>query len=474
MNRSSLVILLLATLHLPVAAQETVGPVAGDRVYTADQSSNTVSVIDPLALELLGVIRLGDPVPGALSPLYRGELLVHGLGFSPDGKTLAVVSVGSNSVTLIDTQTNRIKGRIYTGRAPHEAFFTPDGRELWVSVRGEDYLAVIDPHTLREVRRVPVVSGPGMVLFSPDGRYAFVPSSFTPELAVVDTRSYRVVARVAQASKFSPNLAVSADGSEVWITLKDSGKTQVISGHPPFRTLATLASGPITNHVALVDTPEGNFAYVTVGGLNEVKVYRRTDGRPRLVARIPTGALPHGAWSSPDGQRVYIGLEGEDKVQVIDTTSQRVVGSVPVGQLPQAVVYVPDAVKSGQGHQNLEPLSATQETLALELRPTVAGGPERGTVSVNTLGLIDLVQVAASGLTPNETYTLALSRSATSPYGRLEPIARLEVNAGGTAIAQTLGPIRQVARPSAAALPRYFVVTPMGSSAPVLVQEIAP
>lgn len=54
-----------------------------DRVYVADQTSNTVSVIDPSSDKLLGVIRLGDPIPGALSPLYRGQLLVHGLGYSP-------------------------------------------------------------------------------------------------------------------------------------------------------------------------------------------------------------------------------------------------------------------------------------------------------------------------------------------------------------------------------------------------------
>jgi len=48
-------------------------PISGrDRVYAADQTSNTVSVIDPSANKLLGVIRLGDPVPGALSVLYKG------------------------------------------------------------------------------------------------------------------------------------------------------------------------------------------------------------------------------------------------------------------------------------------------------------------------------------------------------------------------------------------------------------------
>src|SRR5258708_17564620 len=61
-----------------------------DRVYAANQTSNTVSVIDPSTNKLLGVIRLGDPVAGALSPLYKGQILVHSLGYSRDRKTLAV------------------------------------------------------------------------------------------------------------------------------------------------------------------------------------------------------------------------------------------------------------------------------------------------------------------------------------------------------------------------------------------------
>ena len=109
-----------------------------DRVYAAEQFSNTVSVTDPVDNKLLGVISLGDPQPGNLSPLYKGEVLVHGLGFSPDHKTLAVVSIGTNSVSFIDTETNTVKHKTYVGRAPHEAFFTPNGKEVWVTVRGED------------------------------------------------------------------------------------------------------------------------------------------------------------------------------------------------------------------------------------------------------------------------------------------------------------------------------------------------
>lgn len=136
-----------------------------DRVYAAEQFSNTVSVTDPVDNKLLGVIRLGDPQPGNFSPLYKGQVLVHGMGFSPDHKTLAVVSIGSNSVTFIDTATNAVKHITYVGRSPHEAFFTPDGKEVWVTVRGENYISVIDPLSFEEKTRITTPNGPGMQIF---------------------------------------------------------------------------------------------------------------------------------------------------------------------------------------------------------------------------------------------------------------------------------------------------------------------
>src|SRR5262245_36752355 len=220
----------IATAHAPAgagqppfAAEAPDFPVGGrDRVYAAEQYSNTVSVIDPSTNHNLGVIRLGDTQPANLSPLYRGQVLVHGLGFSPDRRTLAVVSIASNSVTFVDTATNRVKHTTYVGRSPHEAFFTQDGREVWVTVRGEDYVSVLDGSTYAEKRRITVPNGPGMTIFSPDGRYGYVCSSFTPETVVISTRSYQIVGRVKQVSPFCPNIAASPNGKQVWLTLKDA------------------------------------------------------------------------------------------------------------------------------------------------------------------------------------------------------------------------------------------------------------
>jgi YVTN family beta-propeller protein len=439
-----------------------------DRVYAAEQFSNTVSVTDPVDNRLLGVIRLGDPQPANFSPLYRGQVLVHGLGFSPDHHTIAVVSIGSNSVSFIDTQTNSVKHVTYVGRSPHEAFFTPDGRELWVTVRGEDYVSVIDATTFQETARVKTAGGPGMTIFSPDGRYGYVCSSFNPEIAVVTVADHRIVARVPQPSPFCPNIAATPDGRQVWITLKDSGKAMVFDAAPPFGVLRTIDTGPITNHVNFIRTANGQYAYITVGGLNEVQVFRTDDFSK--VATIAVGKLPHGLWPSGDGSRIYVGLENADALAVIDTATNRVVGNVPIGQAPQALAYVPDAVPDGDGLRNLQPLGLAGEVAHLTLHAPGASG-EPTSVSLFDQGLIQILEASVTGLAPKQPYVLALSTQAAGG-GALEPLAAFTTNPAGSAIVNATGPIRQLVRGEGATPRRYLVVAAGLPAAPGPVLQI--
>jgi len=447
---------------------------ANDRVYAADQTSNTVSVIDPSINTLLGVIRLGDPVPGALSPLYKGELLVHGLGYSPDSKTLAVVSVASNSVTLIDTATNEINGKVYVGRSPHEAFFTPDGRELWVTVRGENYVSVINPLQMKETRRIEMANGPGMTMFGPDGRYAFVCSSFTPELTVLDAAAHSIIKRVQQASPFCPNIAVSPENDEVWITLKDVGKVQVFDARPPFEQKAVLDTGPITNHVNFVNNHNGKFAYVTIGGSNEVKVFRR-GARPELVATIPVGNLPHGIWPSGDGSRVYVALENDERAMAIDTVTNQVIAKIPIGQTTQALVYVPNAAPNGKV-ENLVPLGEAGNIVRLHLEAGGSTFPNaQASVAVNSLGLLDLVQIAAEGLAPMSQYQVYLAEADQVPFGRLQPLAVLKTNADGAGIVQAIGPLKTLMvgsqTGSGSGAQRFLIITDVNNSSGVVLRQ---
>jgi YVTN family beta-propeller protein len=184
---------------------------------------------------------------------------------------------------------------------------------------------------------------------------------------------------------------------------------------------------------------------VTVGGRNEALVYRRDPGSsPKLVATIKTGDLPHGIWGSGDGGRVYVGLENGDRVQAIDTATNRCVATIPVGQLPQALVYVPNAVTSDKGTANLRPLDLAEQALHLELTPPPgATAAAHASVSINSLGPIDHLQIAVTGLEPGKRYCVVL-------VGRAEPqeLVTFSAGIGGTAIAQTLGPLKRVMAPS--------------------------
>jgi YVTN family beta-propeller protein len=425
-----------------------------DRVYAAEQFSNTVSVTDPVDNKLVGVIRLGDPQPGNFSPLYKGQVLVHGMGFSPDHKTLAIVSIGSNSVTFIDTATNTVKHTTYVGRSPHEAFFTPDGKEVWVTVRGENYVSVLDANTFEEKTRIKTPNGPGMQIFSPNGKYGYVCSSFNPETDVITVADHQIVARVKQESPFCPNIAATADGKQVWFTLKDVGRTQVFNAQPPFNLIKTLETGPITNHVNFAVNKNGSFAYVTIGGLNQVKVFR-TDNFEQ-VATIPVGNLPHGVWPSGDGTRIYVGLENADALAAIDTTTNKVIANIPIGQAPQAIAYVPNAVPEGAGTDNLQPLGLAGQTAHLTLASSGKSGAPTS-VSLFDQGLIQVLQASVTALEPKKPYVLALSASLEG-HGELQALANFMTNPAGSAIVNAAGPIRQIVQSDVKGEKRYLVI----------------
>lgn len=470
MTRTPLLFALLIALPTPAfagqaprrASDPDTSVSARDRVYAAEQFSNTVSVVRPSDGKLLGVIRLGDPTPGNLSPLYRGQLLVHGLGFSPDHRTLVVVAIGSNSVTFIDTATNAVKHTTYVGRSPHEAFFTPDGHEVWVTIRGESYVSVLDPVSFRETARIRTAAGPGMTSFSPDGRYGYICSSFEPETQIIEVASHRSVGKLAQLSAFCPNLAATPDGKQVWLTLKDVGKVMVFDARPPFSMLHTLATGPITNHVNFARTARGQLAYVTVGGSNEVQVFDTANFTK--VATIAAGQLPHGLWPSGDGTRMYVGLENSDALAVIDTSAQQVIAQIPVGQAPQAVVYVPDAVPSGDGTQQLSALAPEGTVATLQLSAAGSDAPPVTSVALFDQGLVQQLQAAVTGLEPKQPYTLALASRADGS-GELQALAAFNTNPAGAAIVNTIGPIRQLVQDGAAAERRFLVIAKGGASA---------
>jgi hypothetical protein len=276
-------------------------------------------------------------------------------------------------------------------------------------------------------------------------------------------------------SPFSPNLDVCSDGT-VWMTHKDVGKVTVIDAKT-YEVKSVFDTGRITNHVACVDHGDERLAFVTVGGENSVKVFTRADP-PKLVATIPTGALPHGIWPSDDGSRVFVGLENADAVAALDTASRREITRIPSGQAPQALVYVSNAVPAGEDREKVKPLEQTRRPLTVSLVPPGGDKPgaPHGLAVVRSLGLVDGLDVNVLGLAPATVYGVYVAPAPRPPWKGAQHLTELKTNPKGVAAAQAVGPLRELVAPKAQAAPakRWLVVVPSGKAdaPPALVAEI--
>ncbi|MFF6999003.1 beta-propeller fold lactonase family protein [Streptomyces sp. NPDC008313] len=403
-----------AATRADAASRQRPVPVSGrDRLYTADQSSNTVSVIDPSTNRTLGTIALGDQRVGSVfSPQYSGDAGVHGLAVSPDQRRLAVVSVTSNTVHMIDTRTNEVLSTTDVGRAAHEGSFTADGKQFWVANRGRDTVSVVDAVHGGVIATVRVGEGPSKVLMSPDGKHAYVNFTSKSEVAVIDVRSRKAASPITGlGASFSSDQAISPDGKRLWVSHKRDGMISVVD-LVHHKVVTVLTTGPDTNHPQFADTREGKFVYLTMGGLDETWVYRRTNGAPELITKIKNhGHAPHGAWASADGSRMYVGLEKSDGVDVIDTATHKVIDTIAIGQEPQAIVYAARVASPGSaanlGRQGLGQQAHNVPTTLPDGSAGDTLDPVKGRVleaTVRPVSGLDMIQLQARGLKPDTVY----------------------------------------------------------------------
>jgi YVTN family beta-propeller protein len=390
------------------------GPISdSDRIYTGDQSSNTITVIKPSTNEVLGTISLGDVRLGTvIGPQYIRAVNSHGLGFSRDGKYIVSLSVTSNTVTVVRTLDNSVVSQTFVDRQPHEAFFSADNRTIWIGTRGVDSISIIDGLHGTLVERVPSYGGPSKVLFSPDGATAYVNHIRAPYIDVIDVPSRRHIYNITGlADIFSSDMMLSADGRRLWVAHKMVGKVSVVSTQQQ-KVVAILDTGLETNHPNFAIVNGTTRGFVTVAGLNATMAYDQPDPEqaPKYVGMIKaTGIEPHGLWPSPDNSRIFIVNEHSDNMDVADPANLTVLQTLNVGQESQALVYVAGAVPSGDGRQNLGTQGLTSSVVENRLVPvndrsSHAKESPSALITIRKSSGLDMFQLIGRNLVLNNTY----------------------------------------------------------------------
>ena len=92
-----------------------------------------------------------------------------------------------------------------------------------------------------------------------------------------------------------------------------------------------------TNPLAIVITPDGNFAYVANAGSDNVSVINLTTS---TITSIPVGSKPTDIALSPDGLFAYVTNLDSNDVSVIRLADNTVIDTITVGTAPTAIVIM--------------------------------------------------------------------------------------------------------------------------------------
>ena len=301
-------------------------------------------------------------------------------GFARNTGLLFVSSERTDSVVIVDPETNGIVKYLKTSRRPRDMHFNTDHTYLYVACTDDDAIDIIDVAKLEVVGRVtassprafgiseklrriyvpnpegsslsvidmdqnvmiqdvPVGAGPQEVFVSEDGHVVYLASAIGDFIHLVDADKGYVVENVVVGTR-PRRFAATPDGKELWVSSELSNEVYIID-----RDKFTIA-GKIdflppgvqkidATPVDLVITKDGKTAYVTLDHAARLAVI---DVHTRKV----TGYIPIGLRSSGlaigDENTLYVADSFGGAIHVVDVKGRKVTGSIPLDRTPSGVV----------------------------------------------------------------------------------------------------------------------------------------
>ncbi len=293
------------------------------RIYTANESSNDVTVIDAASFAPVGSIDAKNQS-------------THDLAVSRDGRRIYATNLASGRLSVMDAGTMETIASIYTGQRCHVVALTNDNKQAWVANIGENTISIVDTDNFRILGTIPTGKGPTGLTFSHDGKFAYVSNQGDKTVDIIDTATHQVVKSLPVGA--NPHFLVVGPKGYVWGT--NTGGTDIYVIDPATQEIAgTLEVGAKPQQIAFgFKGMQGPNVYVTVGGTNKVAVVPADPKNLKVIEEIPVGEGPNGIWANPEGTRLFVGHDKGNEVRVIDTGTGQTLSTVPVGRKPIRVV----------------------------------------------------------------------------------------------------------------------------------------
>ena len=305
------------------------------RVYVPNRAENSVSIIDPATLAVIGKFKVGIN-PQHIVPAW--DLKTLWVANNAEGRT-------DGSLTPIDPTTAK-PGASIAVDDPYNMYFTPDGTLAIVVAEAYKRLDFRDPQNmqLRYSIATPDCIGINHADFSIDGRYAVFTCEFNGAVTKVDLVNRRVVATLIVSKYFDrPEFAATASSRRLSTRVKPATSAATSAASAPLQSIAELC---LTKGMPqdVRASPDGALFYVADMMADGVHVIELDSFKQ--IAFLATGVGTHGLYPSRDGKQLYVANRGTNlvrgkpggkgSVSVIDFATRAVVKTwtIPGGGSP--------------------------------------------------------------------------------------------------------------------------------------------
>jgi YVTN family beta-propeller protein len=214
--------------------------------------------------------------------------------FGPKDGLLYVTTELDQTVTVIDPKTLKIVGTVPTGQPEsHMLAISKDGRRGYTANVGPGTVSVLDLEARKTLAIIPISSSTQRISLSVDDRYAFTADQTKPQLAVIDTATNTVVHRVPLPG-LGYGTAATPDGKWLVVAVPPAHKVAIVD--LATFTVAKTLDVPAAPQEALM-RPDGGMAYVSCDASATIAAIRTSDWT--VAALMPAGRSADGlAWAS--------------------------------------------------------------------------------------------------------------------------------------------------------------------------------
>ncbi|MBM4441076.1 MAG: beta-propeller fold lactonase family protein, partial [Candidatus Rokubacteria bacterium] len=264
--------------------------------------------------------------------------------------------------------------------------------------------------TLTAVTTITGFSTPVEATVRADQAFVYVANAVAAgTVSVIDTRTNTVV-QTFTVGDTPRGLALTPNGQRLYVGNMGGGTISILNVDPRTGLLSlagTITSTPVRE---LVVSPDGARLFVVSQGDDRLRVFETTNHT--LVANIAAGSQPVGITINPAGTRVYVTDFSDNNVRVYDASTFTLLATVGTGSTgARKVIVSPDGTRFYVTSQSTGVVSIFNATTNALITTITSGGAQQ------TVGI---------GINPNGTFVY------TTDTGALDRVQIFSVGSDGS------------------------------------------